>query len=352
MPDYAHLLAQLAGSRVLKPIDSAYNAIVGLIKGVQANQKNTDDQLAIINDIISDVSANSSDITKLTIDHYVTTRSESNLANEFSLGSLTTGLLKHTVASSISTPATATPATDYVAPGAITTSGLTQATGKILGRTTASTGAIEEISAGTNITIAGGTISAAGTGGGTVPTTGWTIVNAAIVNDYLTPRKMGILIKDNAALNWRFVHQALPAATYTFIASVQGYFQGFNSTTFGFYLYDGTKLIGFEVLNQATASGGVNRLRVERMNSITSDNATMAGATINLTSGLLTVKIVNNGINRIFYYWDLAGGGWVTFYTEAFNAFLTETKVGCGGVCAANNIAVVIPLSLEDWSLV
>lgn len=49
-------------------------------------------------------------------------------------------------------------ATDYVAPGAITTSGLTMATSTLLGRTTASTGAPEQITVGANLTLSGGTL--------------------------------------------------------------------------------------------------------------------------------------------------------------------------------------------------
>lgn len=49
--------------------------------------------------------------------------------------------------------------TDYVAPGAITTSGLTMATARLLGRTTASTGAVEEITVGTGLLLSGGTLS-------------------------------------------------------------------------------------------------------------------------------------------------------------------------------------------------
>jgi hypothetical protein len=48
--------------------------------------------------------------------HYVTTQAESGLSNEFNLGGLTTGLLKHTVSGSVSTPATATAGTDYTSP--------------------------------------------------------------------------------------------------------------------------------------------------------------------------------------------------------------------------------------------
>lgn len=48
--------------------------------------------------------------------------------------------------------------TDYVAPGVITTSGLTMVTSRLLGRTTASTGAVEEITVGTGLTLSGGSL--------------------------------------------------------------------------------------------------------------------------------------------------------------------------------------------------
>jgi hypothetical protein len=52
--------------------------------------------------------------------------------------------------------------TGAVSVGAITSSGLTASTSKILGRTTAGTGAIEEISVGTGLTLSAGTLSATG----------------------------------------------------------------------------------------------------------------------------------------------------------------------------------------------
>lgn len=52
--------------------------------------------------------------------------------------------------------------TDYVAPGAVTTSGLTMATDRLLGRDTASTGAVEELTIGTGLTLSGGALSATG----------------------------------------------------------------------------------------------------------------------------------------------------------------------------------------------
>ena len=50
------------------------------------------------------------------------------------------------------------------ASGAVATSGLTMSTNKLLGRNTASTGAIEEITLGTNLSFSGTTLNA--TGGG------------------------------------------------------------------------------------------------------------------------------------------------------------------------------------------
>jgi hypothetical protein len=56
--------------------------------------------------------------------------------------------------------------TDAAANGAITGSGLTLATARLVGRTTAGTGAPEEISIGANLTLSGGVLSATGGGGG------------------------------------------------------------------------------------------------------------------------------------------------------------------------------------------
>lgn len=61
-------------------------------------------------------------------------------------------------------------ATDYVAPGTTTTSGLTMTTARLLGRTTASTGAIEEITVGSGLSLSAGALTATGSGGITLGT--------------------------------------------------------------------------------------------------------------------------------------------------------------------------------------
>jgi len=84
-------------------------------------------------------------------------------------GLSSTGLIKRTGANTL---ATATAGTDYASAGDVTSSGLTMATARLLGRSTASTGAVEEISIGSGLSLSAGTLSASGGGGGlTIGTT-------------------------------------------------------------------------------------------------------------------------------------------------------------------------------------
>ena len=57
---------------------------------------------------------------------------------------------------------------DYVAPGAAISSGLTISTSRILGRTTAGSGAVEEISVGTGLSLSSGVLSAAAASGSVI----------------------------------------------------------------------------------------------------------------------------------------------------------------------------------------
>lgn len=191
-----------------------------------------------------------------------------------------------------------------------------------------------------------GAWTAPATNAGTVPTTGWSGVNGIVYNDYNVPQNIAAWIIDNASLNWRLVKRTLISSTYTVIATVNCTgVEGHNSQTFGLYLSDGTKLIGFEILAQA---GAADRLRVERMNSVTSDNSTVAGATSNLVPFTMTLKIENDGVNRTFSYFT--AGSWTQFYQEAFNAFLVETEVAFGGLSATASSGIGIQVGLTQYS--
>lgn len=76
---------------------------------------------------------------------YLLNQPNGDLSSAQSLSELTTGIMKSTTATGI--VSIATPGSDYVAPGVITSSGLTVVTGVLLGRNTAGTGAIEALTA-------------------------------------------------------------------------------------------------------------------------------------------------------------------------------------------------------------
>jgi hypothetical protein len=80
-----------------------------------------------------------------------------------------------------------TSAQAYAAPkGAFTSSGLTLATGKLLGRSTAGTGAAEEITVGSGLSLSGGSLTATGSGTGDVTGTGTPVDGQLVTYDSTT----------------------------------------------------------------------------------------------------------------------------------------------------------------------
>ena len=114
--------------------------------------------------------------------------------------------------------------TDYVAPGAATGSGLTMATSRLLGRTTASTGAIEEITVGSGLSLSAGSLSATGSGSGTVNSgtanrLTYYAATGTTVSELPTAGSSGQILQSNgtgSAPSW----VAAPAATMTIGSSV------------------------------------------------------------------------------------------------------------------------------------
>jgi hypothetical protein len=119
------------------------------------------------------------------------------------------------------TNATAGAGGDYVAPGAATGSGLTMATSRLLGRTTASPGAIEEITVGSGLSLSAGSLSATGSGSGTVNSgtanrLTYYAATGTAVSELPTAGSSGQILQSNgtgSAPSW----VAAPAATLTIV---------------------------------------------------------------------------------------------------------------------------------------
>lgn len=113
-----------------------------------------------------------------TYPNFTITSNDASLGTVTSVSVVTANGLSGSVATSTTTPAitltttvtgvvkgngtalsAASAGTDYVAPGAYTTSGLTMATARLLGRTTASSGAAEEITVGTGLSLSAGSLT-------------------------------------------------------------------------------------------------------------------------------------------------------------------------------------------------
>ncbi len=177
-------------SRTVNSKALSSNITLGLASSDFANQGTTTTVLhgaaagnpsfsAIVNGDITDATIQNAKLANSAITIAGTSTS---LGGTITLDTITglssTGLLKRTGANTI---AIASSGTDYAAAGAVTSSGLTMATAKILGRSTAGTAAIEEITVGSGLSLSGGSLTATSGGGGTVTNTGGDLTSNAIV---------------------------------------------------------------------------------------------------------------------------------------------------------------------------
>jgi hypothetical protein len=100
-----------------------------------------------------------------------------------------------------------------IAPGAITSSGLTMATGKLLGRTTASTGAVQEITAGAGLSLSAGQLE--------VNFTGY-LTTADAASTYQTQSGMSAYLT-TATASSTYLTSATAATTYQSQAGMSAY---------------------------------------------------------------------------------------------------------------------------------
>ncbi len=176
------------------------------------------------------------------------------------------------------------------------------------------------------------------------PLSGWTGVNTgANWTQTDVGGSINLVITRNASLNWRLITKTQPATPYKRVIFMSGIAPYQASSTLGAYFYDGTKLMGIEVLVQGLTATGLSgglvpvcTLRVEKINSVTSDNSTAASITgigALMVSGIW-LRLGNDAVN-VSFDWSLDGVVWNNLFSEAIGTFITPSKYGVGGVCAA-----------------
>ena len=216
--------------------------------------------------------------------------------------------------------------TDYVAPGAITTSGLTMATARLLGRTTASTGAVEEITVGTGLSLTAGTLSnsapdqtvvlTAGTGistSGTYPN--FTITNTA--PDQVVSLTAGTGISISGAYPSFTVTNSAPDQIVSLTGAgttvITGTYPSFTITSNDAFVGTVTSVSGTGSVNGITLTG-----------TVTSSGSLTLGGTlsnVSLTTQVTGTLPVGNG-----------GTGTATAFTSGSIVF-----AGASGIYAQDN---------------
>lgn len=226
-------------------------------------------------------------------------------------------------------------------PGAPVTSvnGLTGAVTVAGGTPAGSTGQWQANSAGSFAGLVGTSI---------LPQSGWTIVNCGgqcIYNDFSTAEQ-SFAITANSSLNWRLLTRPLPGATYTIITSLDCRINDLANTNVsnayncGLFISDGTKLIVLEMVFAPGVSGfaGTCQLRVDQLTNVTTELGPSKALTPNIIGCNATLKIVNDGTHRTYFYWinTTGTGGYVQFFQENTGTFLTETVYGWGGLAVSS----------------
>jgi hypothetical protein len=138
-----------------------------------------------------------------------------------------------------------------------------------------------------------------------------------------------------------------------FLRSFQAYS---GAATSGIYFYDtgSTKMLAMEYVTLAAGSGS-GYLRVQRMNSPTSDNTSVYDPITSDAANLggpvyggCWMRMRNDGTN-LYFDVSLDGAAWHNIYSEAVGAFLTPNAIGYGGLCNLNSLGFT-DVSVLSWA--
>ncbi len=191
----------------------------------------------------------------------------------------------------------------YALIGAITGSGLTMATGRLLGRSTASTGAVEEITVGSGLSLSAGTLTA--TAAGDVTASANLTDNAVVRGDggAKGTQTTGVLIDDdNKISGYRGNINTQTGTSYTLDAADTGKIVELSNASAIALTLPATAAVGFAcTLVQAGAgqvtfaAGGSGSLRNRQSHTKLAGQWAMASAYVRTNSGGSAAEWVVSG---------------------------------------------------------
>jgi hypothetical protein len=156
-------------------------------------------------------------------------------------------------------------------------------------------------------------------------------------------------IPDTPTLNWRGLFTTQPSTPYSFIVQLNALQFFRNSQNSGVYFYDGTKLMGLELLSQASQ---VLQWRIEKIANVTTDSSTVKTENSSMIPwGPRWVKLTNDGSTLGFYYSldEISPYNWVLFYSESVGAYITPTQIGVGGISVIGTSSYHVSVNILNW---
>lgn len=180
----------------------------------------------------------------------------------------------------------------------------------------------------------------------------WVNQGGATASQPITAGPIGLSIPDSgSSVEWRGLFVAVPTCPWKLTATVRASLPNTNSSSAnGIYLYDGTKLVGWETLY--TSNGYMSR--IEHINSVSVDGSTPFSGNQgfvmrNDIQSPLATQIRDDCTS---YYFDSSVDGVVFFneYSEAVGSYIAATNIGVGGV-QVQGATSPLYVSLFAWQL-
>lgn len=239
-------------------------------------------------------------VSVITANGFAGTVANSTTTPAITLTTTVTGLVK----ANGSALSAAVAGTDYIAPGAITTSGLTMATARLLGRTTASSGAVEEITVGTGLSLSVGSLTNSApdqvvslTGGTAISISGtypsFTITNTA-PDQIVSLTGAGTTVVTGTYPNFTITSNDSTVGTVTSVAGSGGTtgltLTGGPITTAGTLTLGGTLAVANGGTGQSSYTDGQLLIGNTTGNTLTKATLT-AGTNISITNGAGAITI-------------------------------------------------------------